>query len=187
MPEYFKQNRNRLTNILSHIEHAESPAGWEKVASFSVGGFLAFGFSKQRTNLCLICSSSGRSLVDCSTGNKIERDYEEDEGFDELRIYCKGIGEISTESILISGLNGGGLPMTTSMGESLALVAPEWPRYDLIFCKQGGSALIDGYQHDCVKITTDFIEACGFSWCGNYFATSLGSDFEIWKRTNFNQ
>ena len=49
------------------------------------------------------------------------RDREENAGIDEWGIYCKGIDELSEESILIAGRHGGGLPNTTCIGEWLTV------------------------------------------------------------------
>lgn len=66
---------------------------------------------------------SGRSLVDCDTGNKIERDYEEYEGLDDWSLTCKGIGRLKDETITLCGPNG----QSNSAGESLEVVSPNWP------------------------------------------------------------
>ena len=52
---------------------------------------------------------------------KVARDREENAGIDEWGIYCKGIDELSEESILIAGRHGGGLPNTTFIGEWLTV------------------------------------------------------------------
>ena len=182
MSSYKEENRKRLTNLLKYVKSNKNPEGWNHVTSIAVGGLLSVGFSKTETNLLLVVSSSGRSLVDCATGNKIERDYEEYEGLDKWNLTCKGIGSLNEETITICGFNGGGLPQCNSAGESLEVVSPNWPEYDLILCREYKNALVDGHQNYCEIIYTEHLRGFGFSWCGNYIVAACGSDFDIWQR-----
>jgi hypothetical protein len=182
MSGYLEENRKRLVSLLEKIPDSDIPEGWERVGSIAISGFIGFGFSKKRTNLALVVTTSGRSLVNCDNAEKVARDFEEYIGVDESGIFCKGLEELSDESILIAGINGGGLPNSTCIGESLSLYSPNWPQHDLYFCGPSGDPLFEKFQGNCVKIRTDFIEAFGFSWCGDYFAVANSSDFDIWKR-----
>ena len=182
MSSYKEKNRKRLINLLGYVKPEKNPKGWHHVTSVGVGGLLSVGFSKIENNLLLVVSSSGRSLIECSTGNKIERDYEEYEGLDEWNSTCKGIGTVQDETIIISGLNGGGLPQSNSAGESLEVVSPNWPEQDLVLCREYKCSLIDGHQSYCNIIYTEHLRGFGFSWCGNYIVAACGSDFDIWQR-----
>lgn len=182
MSEYLAQNRMRLINLLEKIPASDVPEGWERVGGIAISGFIGFGFSKKVTNLALIVTNSGRSLINCDTAEKIARDHEEFAGIDELGMFCEGLQETSGEQILIAGKNGGGLPITTCIGESLSLQSPHWPQHDLYFCGPSDHPLIERLQGSCIRLRTDFVEAFGFSWCGDYFAVSSSSDFDIWKR-----
>jgi hypothetical protein len=71
MSSYKEENRKRLINLLGYVKADKNPKGWTHVSSIAVGGLLSVGFSRVETNLLLVVSSSGRSLVDCDTGNKI--------------------------------------------------------------------------------------------------------------------
>ena len=180
MSDYLNENRARLITLLSNIVEADTPHGWKKIGAVSISGFVGFGFSKDKTNLALMVTSSGRSVIDCSIAQKISRDYEAFEGLDELGVFCEGITPIK-ELILLSN-SSSGVPLQTTKGESLSLVSPNWPLNDLIFCGESGNPLIENSQENCVKIASDFIEAYSFSWCGNYFAVANNCDFEIWHR-----
>lgn len=182
MNSYKDKNRKRLIDLLDQIRAEKSPFGWDHIGSFAVGGLLSIGFSKIQSHILLVVSSSGRSLIDCNSGNKIERDYEEYEGLDKWNLTCKGIGELKDEVIAICGLNGGALPQSNSAGESLEVVSPNWPEQDLILCREHKCALIDGHQKFCNKIYSEHIRGFGFSWCGNYIVAACGSDFDLWKR-----
>ena len=183
MTSYFEDDRNRLIGLLSNIQESNITEGWEKAGQIAIASFVGFGFSKKYPNLALMVTSSGRSLIDCSTSEKIARDYDEYKGLDASYLHCQGIAQAEDENILLAtGSYGGGLPLTTSAGESISLVSPNWPQHDLIFCTASGHPLIEKHQDGCIRITTDYIEAVGFSWCGNYFAVASNSDFNIWKR-----
>lgn len=182
MSSYKEENRKRLINLLGYVKADKNPEGWTHVSSVAVGGLLSVGFSRVEPHLLLVVSSSGRSLVDCDTGNKIERDYEEYEGLDDWSLTCKGIGRLRDETITICGPNGGGLPQSNSAGESLEVVSPNWPEYDLVLCREYKCSLIDGHQSYCNIIYTEHLRGFGFSWCGNYIVAACGSDFDIWQR-----
>lgn len=183
MGSYKEENRNRLIKLLGYVKPDKNPLGWRHVATIGVGGLLSVGFSKTQTNLLLVISSSGRSIVDCETGEKIERDYQEYEGLDAWNLTCRGIGILKDEVITICGLNGGGLPQSNAAGESLEIVSPNWPEQDLILCRERKCSLIDGHQSYCNIIYSEHIRGFGFSWCGNYIVAACGSDFDVWKRS----
>lgn len=128
-------------------------------------------------------SSQGRGLFDCDTGERISRDYEEyGDWFDDRKLICKGIGPVESELIHTCRIHGGGLPYSGNNGESIEVHAPNWPQYDLYFCAEYKSALIDGYASFCKKIESKHLRAYGFSWCGNYLVSAIGSDFNLWKK-----
>lgn len=182
MSSYKEENRKRLISLLEYVKVEKKPIGWSHITSIGVGGLISIGFSKIETNLLLVVSSSGRSLIDCKTGEKIERDYEEYEGLDEWNLTCQGIGKLQNEIIIISGPNGGGLPQSNSAGESLEVVSPNWPEQDLVLCREYKCSLVDGHQSYCNIIYTEHLRGFGFSWCGNYIVAACGSDFDIWQR-----
>ena len=134
MKDFEKKNRNRLVQLLVGVPHKECPEGWRKSGTFAVGGLTEIGFSKQ-SEMLLVVSSSGRGVIDCALGKKVARDDEPDGAWYVPReLLCDGIGSIEGEEIQIAGLHGGGLPTINGEGESLEVVAPEWPKSDLIFC-----------------------------------------------------
>lgn len=181
MSSYKEDNRKRLIGLLSSIKEGKTPIGWKHVASIAVGGLLSVGFSKQGSYL-LVVSSQGRGVINCDTGEKVARDDEPYEGSSDNELTCLGIGPIEGEDVPLCGLNGGGMPHTTSKGESLVLVAPNWPEYDLILCQNYKDPFVDGHQNECTKIYTEHVRAFGFSWCSNYIVAACGSDLDLWKR-----
>lgn len=176
------ENRLRVLDLLKEIKTSDSPTGWKKHVEIAVGGLTEVGFSKT-TNDLLVISSSGRGLIDYTTGEKIARDYEEyGDWYDPVNLNCHGIGRVEDEIIHISGLCGGGLPFVNRYGESLERVAPEWPVEDIIFCPSGKTALIPSFQEGCVRFISDYIRAVGFSWCGEFLVCATSRDVTIWKR-----
>lgn len=182
MNDFEKKNRNRLTQLLARIPQRNCPEGWKKSGTFAVGGLTEIGFSKQ-SEMLLVISSAGRGIVDCNLGKKVARDDESDGvWYSPRELLCDGIGPIDGERVQIAGLYGGGLPAINGDGESLEVVAPEWPKSDLVFCPPHKSAIIEGHQAGCVIIASDYFRAFGFSWSGNSFAFATSSDVTIFTK-----
>lgn len=181
MSSYKEENRKRLINLLGYVKAEKNPSGWSHVKTIAVGGLLSVGFSKNNSYL-LVVSSQGRGVINCETGEKIARDDEPYAGLDSHELECLGIGPIEGEKIKLCSYNGGGLPQSNSAGDTLELVAPNWPEYDLILCRNHKNALVPGHQSECNIIYSEHIRAFGFSWCGNYIVAACGSDLDIWKR-----
>jgi hypothetical protein len=182
MNEYERRNRERLVDILDRIPKIDCPVGWRKVGTFAVGGLESIGFSK-KSDLLLIVSSQGRGVIDPTSGKNVARDDESTGSWlDERYLTCQGTGPLAGERIQLAGIGGGGLPLGTSHGESLHLVAPDWPIYRLIYCGAFGDPLSDRHQSSCVVIASDHMRAYGFSWSGDAFAYATGSDVTIFSR-----
>lgn len=176
--------KNRLSGLLKNIPKSSTPSGWELCVEIAVGGLTEIGFSRQHNNLLLAVSSSGRGVIDCCSGEKIARDYEEyGDWYDPFNLSCLGIGPILEEIITISGLCGGGMPTVNHYGETLTRVAPEWPIEELIWCPLGKDPLIEQFQAGCIKIASDYFRCAGFSWNGEFIVAATSSDITIWKRT----
>lgn len=177
------EHRKRLIALMEQIKVESSPQGWQHVATIGVGGLHAVGFSRLGPYL-LVVSSAGRGVIHCTTGEKVERDYEEGAGLDASGLHCQGLGVIADEVVSLAGLYGGGLPWTNSAGESLELISPEWPESRLILAGPFKSPYEVGHQEDCAVIYSGYVTAFGFSWCGNYIAAACSSDVDIWRRAS---
>ncbi len=70
------EHLNSLIGKISTLDVTEPPKTWRLLTVISVGGLRSIGFSKKSENL-LIVSSQGRGVIDCNTGNKVSRDYED--------------------------------------------------------------------------------------------------------------
>lgn len=180
----FEAHRTRLIDMLAQIETKDTPDGWEKVVERAVGGLLDIGFSRQSDHL-LVVSSSGRGVIDCRTGEKVARDYED---FGDWRnvtnLTCEGVGPLAGETILTTGLHGGGMPHGNTLGDHIEVMAPNWPLHDLFFCQNYGSPLSRRPEHraKCVRLVSDYLRAYGFSWCGKYLVSATSSDLILWKK-----
>ena len=64
-----------LKRKLLSLKIEKPPPPWKFKTAILVGGLCSVGFDRDTDNL-LIVSHSGRSVVDCSTGEKTARDYE---------------------------------------------------------------------------------------------------------------
>ena len=183
MNAYEQANRDRLARLIAALPRCAAPHGWRHQGTLAVGGLAEIGFSRA-SDLLLVVSSSGRSVIDCASGQKIARD-DEDGGdwYRPLMLTCEGIGPLAGETIGIAGLHGGGLPTSNRFGESLTCVALAWPKSDVIFCAPGASPLVDGHQAGCDNIGPhDDIRACGFSWTGNTLVIATSADVAIFTR-----
>src|SRR6266536_2554437 len=124
------ENKKRLQNLIKQTREIDEPTGWRKTV-FSIGGLSEIGFSKQNSNLLLVISSQGRGLIDCQSCELIERDYDTNwDWIDSYELTAQGIGVLSNEKILVSGLHGGGLPLMNKNGDGLLYMATEWPVID---------------------------------------------------------
>lgn len=109
---------------------SELPAPWRHVPTSSVGGIHSAGLDQDGRYLLLI-SHSGRGLLDCNTGEKIARDYDEDEGrwLDRQKLVAQGIGPLEGAEIAIAGrFIGGGLAASTRDGWYVNKTTLAWPR-----------------------------------------------------------
>ncbi|MDM1465153.1 hypothetical protein [Myroides odoratimimus] len=180
-----EENRKRIQMLLDQTIDSEVPIGWKK-KTFAVGGLTEIGFSKEKPNLLLIISSRGRGVVDCQIGELIERDYEEDgDWIDEYNLVAKGIGGISNEIISISGLHGGGLPSCNKNGDSLSVLALNWPIIDIVFAPSYKNLYIERFTKDCFKIFHDYeLRAYGFSYDGQTFVIATSSEVNVYRLVN---
>ena len=177
------KNNNALAKQIEDIPEAKAPLGWELCSVVAVGGLTEVGFSKRHSNILLAISSAGRGLIDCNTGEKIARDYQEyGEWYNSINLTSMGIEVISDESIAISGLCGGGLPAANHHGETLTIASPKWPLEYLIWAPVGKDPLIDRFKDGCLRIMSDFFICAGFSWNGEFIVAATSSDITIWKR-----
>ena len=174
-----KSHENSLKLLLRDIPDCN----WEPCIEMAVGGLTEVAFSRIYPHLLLIISSSGRGVLDCLSGEIIARDHEDyGDWYDSVGLACTGIGPLSSETLSIAGLCGGGLPMYNWYGETLERVSPEWPLEMLIWCPPGKSALIASHKEGCLRLANDYFRCVGFSWDGELILSATSSDITVWKR-----
>src|SRR5438067_2077541 len=128
-----EENKKRLQNLVNQTKEIDEPNCWRKTV-FAIGGLSEIGFSKQYPNLLLVVSSQGRGVIDCQKSELIERDDDTNwDWIDSYEMTAQGIGVLSNEKILVSGLHGGSLPLRNKNGDGLLYIATEWPIIDIIF------------------------------------------------------
>ena len=93
------EHLNQLREKLLKLDIESSPDPWQLKSIISVGGLESVGFDRHSDNL-LIVSSQGRGVVDCLTGEKISRDYN-DWNFERYYRYLEveGIGNLARKTI----------------------------------------------------------------------------------------
>jgi len=119
-----------LRKELRALQTVPPPKPWHKVGAIAVGGLRAVGFDRE-SELLLIVSSAGRGVVDCQSGLKVARDDEEYYE-DERHLEARGIGPLQGKTLRMSGLLGGGLPISTNDGWSMEVVTLDWPIHEIL-------------------------------------------------------
>jgi len=174
-----------LNDRLRSIKIAPVPPPWQRTIH-AIGGLTEVGYVPD-ADLLLAVSSTGRGLFDCTSGQRVARDYTSpDEGgswYDDTGLLAQGIGPAEKHFIRLAGLHGGGLPRNTRDGWSLELVAPDWPLQSIIIQPPGRSVLIERFADGCAKIEQDYeVRAFGFSDTGRSFVVAVSHSLIICSR-----
>lgn len=178
-----KENKKRLQNFVNQTIKIDEPNGWRKTV-FAIGGLSEIGFSKQNPNLILIISSQGRGVIDCQKSELIERDNDTNwYWINSYELTAQGIGVLSNEKILVSGLHGGGLPLSNKDGDDLLYMATEWPIIDIILQPNFKSIYKETEAKECFRIFHDYeLRAYGFSYDGETFVLATSSEINIYRK-----
>lgn len=169
---------------LSKLPISEPPQPWRKVCTTAVGGLEAVGFA-DGSDLMLVLSSAGRSVIDCASGDVIARDREPFE-LDYGTLLCSGIGPLAEAQVRMGGLYGGGLPNSTTDGWGVELRPLSWPLEELILSPPGETMLwtAPGKKPGLTKFHKAGTElrAFGFSSTGRALALAYSSDVTVYFR-----
>ena len=106
------------------------PSPWRATPPVAVGGLHSAGLDPSGHYLLLV-SHSGRGVIECKSGEKVARDYDEDEAtwMDRQTLLATGIGPLDGASIRVAGsFIGGGLAISTRDGWHVRRMHPAWPR-----------------------------------------------------------
>ncbi len=186
----YQQN---LVEYLRTLNTQDPPDPWRYVRSVSIGGLESIGYGSN-SDLLLIVSSSGRSVIDCSTGKQLARDYTETEEdwevanwYEPTKLLAEGIGPLAKEIVRLAGRGGGGLPTTSSDYWHLELVAPNWPNNFVLLNSPNVSAIQMRNPAAKIKIAPkhgleDVILTFGFSPTNKTFVIAMAHGIDIFTR-----
>jgi len=172
---------------LRSLKLVQPPSPWREIAIVSVGGLRAVGFDRE-SDLLLVVSFAGRGVIDCLTGQRIARDdanYFEDTTF----LEAEGIGLLKGHTLRVTGLHGGGLPITTEDGWSVKILGREWPELEVLMIEPNASLYASpprepsGFHKVAVESE---LRACGFSYTGRTLIVASSSDIIIFGRDSVN-
>lgn len=172
-----------LRKQLRALHVVAPPPPWSRLATIAVGGLLSIGFDRT-SELLLVISGAGRGVIDCRTGGKVARDYDEYFGNEQF-LEADGIGPLHGKIVPVSGFFGGGLPIATADGWHVELVSLDWPLTDIFLIDPSSSLYGAQYGKPAIfhKIGTELgLRACGFSYTGNSFVIATSSDITVFLR-----
>lgn len=169
-------------------EIAKRPVGalsdpWRLIGDVAVGGLVAVGFESGSERL-LIVGGAGQTIVDCITGQRLFRDRERD-GYCAETLSAHALDQISSDTIRMGGLHGGGLRSVTADGWSVDALAIKWPRHFFILNFPGSDVFISklGRVPEFNVVAHDYqARAFGFSWTGRTLILADGAGVRIWGR-----
>ena len=176
-----------MKELIKRIEDtvlSEPKSPWKKIGHWGIGGMRAIGYS-DCSRYILVETTDGRGLFDCKTGEKILRDRSEHKDR-ELELLCDGFGPLKGQSIRMSGLHGGGLPLCTNDGWSIDVVS-SWPKNDVLLVEP--ESYLYGRKYgkpdNFQKIWSGYeIRGCGFSYSGETLCIGESSDLFIYSRSH---
>lgn len=178
MPDDYQSS---LRDTLIRLPMAQPPQPWKQHGVHAIGGLTEVGYVLG-TDMLLVVSSQGRGMFDCTTGERIARDRDEEwEGLDQTKLLSPGIGPFAQTIVRLAGLHGGGLPMTTYDGWSLECVQLPWPSHYFFMSPPWKSDCFDQW----IKIATDGaceFRACGFSETGRSFVIATSCEVMLYGR-----
>lgn len=180
---------SRTEIALNAAKKVENPSPWRLTARRSIGGLRMIGFEPDTEEL-LIIGNHGSTVIDCSSGAIIARNREQD-GYDPRRLQATRPDRDDSNTITMSGLDGGGLIQGTAdnwtartilngSGTPFYLIEP--PGASITFLHSS----FDGHSKDStfhlIESGNHAFRAFGFSWTGNSLVWACSSDIAIWSR-----
>lgn len=171
---------------LRRLPVSEPPAPWRAVLAHAVGGLRAVGFDPA-SGLLLVTSSNGRGVLDCYTGIKLARDYEElGDWLDEQALEAEGIGPLAGIRVRLSGLCGGGLSQVAHDGWLADVLPFDWPDECSVLSAPGSDPLDTRLEREqrLWKVADPICEvrAFGFSPDGRVLLLATSADITAWVR-----
>ena len=174
-----------MEKLIQRIKEApinEPNSPWVKVGAWSVNGLRALGYSGC-SRYILTETTDGRGLFDCATGEKIFRDRSEYLDQERLLV-CPGIGPVEGEIVRMSGLEGGGMPKSSSNGWRIETIS-YWPKTEILLFSPDNWLYGRKYgkPDNFLKIWSGYeLRACGFSYSGDTLFIGESSGLVIYSR-----
>ncbi|MEM7189058.1 MAG: hypothetical protein AAF439_05555 [Pseudomonadota bacterium] len=171
-----------VREFLSALPISDPPTPWRKIATVAVGGSYAFGFPRDAETI-LACSDNGQSLFDCTTGERLYRNRDEN-GYRPAELKADFLDGSKT-AVDTMGKDGGGLRLTTDDGWSIECIAADWPGSTFLLYPPGaGMGLLKvGKAPDATVLCRELdCLAFGFSWTGKSLVWADRADLTIWHR-----
>ncbi|MGH8486737.1 MAG: hypothetical protein ACRESP_20235, partial [Pseudomonas sp.] len=159
------------------------PKPWKLTGHFTVAGLMEVGFDRN-SELLLIASSSGRSVLDCQTGEKVARDRTDTLGSDRF-LDAHGIGPLQGRVIRMAGINGGGLPLATADGWMVEDIILAWPEQHLLLVEPGSWLHGERYGRPALfhKLGVELeVRAFGFSYSGLSLVIATAGEVVVFAR-----
>ncbi|OKI11752.1 hypothetical protein [Streptomyces sp. CB03911] len=185
--------QRRLRDRLLAAPVTAPPAPWRPVLDnrTPIGGLQGIGFGIHPDNgrdLVMVVSTDGHGLFDAVTGEKIARDRDPDPDTstpdDSRDLTCPGLGPLAGTPVQIAGLFGGGLHSGSGDGWAVDVVAPEWPREQVILSTDGGlhrGEMGRSWWH-VFHSSYSTLRTAGFSPSGRTLAVATSSDLTLWTK-----
>lgn len=177
-----------LARFVRSLPEREPGSPWGRRYVYDVGGLISVGFGLQ-SELLLVTSADGRGVFDCETGDRVARDSNIDESFeDHHTLKATGIGPLAGQLIPTAGLFGGGLPNCSRDGWIALTVWPDWLLGFGVLTEPGTSlvALASAGRRSSaitrLRTGPGELRAFGFSASGNTLVLATSADIAIYSR-----
>ncbi len=180
IPEHLKAMNRRIESAPVTAE----PSPWRRF-DHAVGGLTDIGFADD-TDFLVVLSGQGRAVFDCTSGQRVERDYDTDFPHDERNLTTSGFGVLDGQVIRTSGLAGGGLPTGTDDGWCVHRFTFHWPDEILLLTPPGHWIYggVSSMGSNFYRLGSDSeVRAFGFSPTGRSLIIATGSDLTILTRS----
>ncbi len=160
---------------------------WKHKATIAVGGLQYVGYAPH-TDMLLVLSSNGEGIINCLTGEKVDRLYNDEEWyglFDEKESLMLGFSMLDDILIKMSGIDTSDfLPKRTKDGWTMVRSEkrPEPPPFEKISVTDFLLISPDGKKK--YQIDNDFcgFRAFGFSDTEKSCVVATGCDVAIWYK-----
>lgn len=185
-----KDSLDPIRKALLEAEPVRDVPSWRFVTQRAIGGLWAVGFERKSETL-LAVSSQGQGVIDCTTGELISRNREEN-GYNLHKLQATRLDTLKSDPIDMCGIDGGGLRSSTVDGWTVDSFPIEWPETHYILQPPGASIYFHQKDWRDHKKDASFYllerssaerRAFGFSWTGKTLIWADGSDLYIWNRS----